>query len=273
MSTVLTPPRAALGGSAVLMACACGTATNAAALVATAGMGATTTMLHPVFIGLGAVLVTYGLWRTGPRSGQLALGAFGVLALAAALAPPRIMSSKAVPWTELQMFGGGLYLVAAALLGYAFWRAFPSRKPAASGTAIGGAVVATGCSCCMFTGALAGLAATGGATVVQSTPLLFWTGLAIVALGLFRLGGWRAAVWAPVGGVVIEYGPELLKMTGDWMWQGVNFRSFVQYPLTMAGAALVLYGFVVAYRTARPAEMAPPTSTPRPEREPVLVGV
>lgn len=42
----------------------------------------------------------------------------------------------------------------------------------------------------------------------------------------------RAAGWVPAGGLVIEYGPELLKRTGDWMWEGVNFRSFAQYPLT-----------------------------------------
>ncbi|CAN5372924.1 hypothetical protein BH23GEM4_BH23GEM4_02850 [soil metagenome] len=273
MPTALTPPRAALGGAAVLMACACGTATNAAALAVAAGVGVTTVAIHPLFIVLGAALVTYGLWRTAPLSGQLALAAFGILAVAAALAPPRIMSSKAMPWNEVQIFGGALYLVAAALLGYAFWRAFPSREPAASATAIGGAVVATGCSCCMFTGALAGLAATGGASVVQSTPLLFWTGLAIVALGLFRLGGWRAAVWSPVGGAVIEYGPELLKLTGDWMWGEVNFRSFGQYALTIAGAGLVLYGFVVAYRRGRPEVVSfSPPLTPRSDREPELVG-
>ena len=273
MSAALTPPRAALGGSAVLMACACGTATSAAAFAAAAGIGATTTMVHPIFIGLGAGLVTYGLWRTAPRSGTLALVAFGILAVAATLTPPRIMSSGAMPWNGLQMFGGALYIVAAVLLGYAFWRAFPSPKPAASGTAIGGVVVATGCSCCMFTGALAGLAATGGASVVQSTPLLFWGGLAVVAAALYRLGGWRAAGWVPLGGVVIEYGPELLKLTGDWMWQGVNLRSFAQYLLVIAGAGLILYGFVVAYRRTRPEAMpSVPPVAPRAEREPELVG-
>ncbi len=54
------------------------------------------------------------------------------------------------------------------------------------------------------------------------------------------------------GGLVIEYGAELLKRTGDWMWEGVKFRSFARDPLTLVGAALILYGFVVAYRIARP---------------------
>lgn len=271
MSTALTPPRTALGGAAVLMACACGTATNAAALAAAAGVAATTVLLHPIFIGVGAALVSYGLWRTAPRSGMLALGAFAILAVGAAFTPPRIMSGKAIPWNEAQIFGGALYVVAAVLLGYAFWRAFPSPKPAASGTAIGGVVVATGCTCCMFTGALAGLAATGGASVVQSSPLLFWGGLAVVTAALFRLGGWRAAGWVPLGGMVIEYGPELLKLTGDWMWWDVNFRSFAQYALTIAGAGLILYGFAIAYRRARPEVVSSQPVMPR-VREPELVG-
>ena len=133
-------------------------------------------------------------------------------------------------------------------------------------------MLATGCTCCMFTGAMAGLAATGGATVVQSTPLLFWTGLAIVAAGLHRLGGWQAAAWVPIGGTIIEYGPELLKLTGDWLWSGVNFRSFAQYPLTVLGAAVLLYGFVIAYRRAR-RENTPANPPVEPaERLPELVG-
>lgn len=274
MPGVLTPPRAALGGSAVLMACACGTAANGAALIALAGVGATTTMVHPLFAGVAGALITYGLWRTAPRSGALALAAFAVLLAAAALTPPRVMTLSALPWTGTQVLGGMLYLVAAALLGYAFWRAFPSHEPAASGTAIGGAVLATGCTCCMFTGALAGLAVTGGAsgTYFESMPLIFWSGMAIVAASLFRMGGWRAAAWVPVGAVVVDLGPDVLRLTGDWMWLGVNLRSFAQYPLTVVGAGLILYGFVVAYRGARPRAAAPAPAAPRePERESALV--
>jgi hypothetical protein len=254
------------------MACACGTATNSAKLMMMAGIGATTTLMHPVFIAAAAGLIIYGLWRTAKPSGQLALAAFGVMAAAAVLTPPRVMSSKMMPWNEMQMIGGGLYLLAAALLGYAFWRAFPSPRPAASGTAIGGVALATGCTCCLVTGAVAGLGATGGASMMQSTPLLFWSGLAVAAAGLFRLGGLRAAALVPVGGLTIRYGPELLKLTGDWMVGTANMRSFGSYLITMIGAGIVLYGFVVAYRAARTEPVAAP-SMPRmvPERE--LVGV
>lgn len=251
MNSVLTPPAASLSGAAVLMACSCGTAANGATLMALAGIGATTTMVHPIFAAFAAGLIVYGLWQTARWSAYLAIAAFGVLTIAAALTPPRVMSRSAMPWSEIQLFGGVLYLVAAALLGYAFWRAFPSPKPAASGAAIGGVALATGCTCCMTTGAIAGMAATGGASLVQSTPMLFWTGLTVVAAGLFSLGGWRAAMWVPVGGLVIQYMPKLLALTGDWMVGGANLRSFPAYMITVTGAGLVLYGFVVADRIAR----------------------
>jgi hypothetical protein len=251
MSTTLPAPRSTLGGVAVLMACSCGTAAGSAKLLALGGVGATTTLAHPFFFGVAAALVVYGLWHTARRSAYLALAAFAVLALAAALTPPRVMSSRAVPWNEVQMMGAGLYLVAVGLLAYAFWRAFPSPRPAASGTAMGGLALATGCNCCMAAGALAGMAVTsGGSPLFQSTPMIFWSALAVVAAGLYRLGGVRAAVWAPVGGLVVEFIPELIKLTGDWMVGGVNVRFFPEYMARITGSGLILYGFVVAYTLA-----------------------
>lgn len=252
MSAVLTPPRAALGGTAVLMACACGTAANSAKLLALGGIGASTKVVHPVFIAAAAGLIVYGLWRTLRSSAYLALAGFGVLAVGAALTPPMSMSSRAMPWNGVQVFGAGLYLVAAALLGYAFWRAFPSPKPAASGTAIGGVALAAGCTCCMVTGALAGLAVTGGAsTAFQSSHPIFWTGMALVALGLFRLGGWRAAAFVPVGALIVEFGTDPLALTGDWLVGDANLRSYPSYLITLLGTGTILYGFAVAYRRAR----------------------
>jgi len=249
----LSPARSALGGTALLMACACGVASNSVKLAALAAIGATTTAVHPVFIGVAALLILYGLWRTVPISGYVGLGAFALLALAATLTPPTVMSAKSFPWNPAQVGGAGLYVLGAALLGYAFWRAFPSPSPAASATAIGGAALATGCSCCLVTGAVAGLAVTGGASVslVESTPLLFWTGLTLVAAGLLRLGGARAALWVPIGGLVVKYGPELLKLTGDWVVSGVSLRFLPAYFITVAGTGTIMYGFAVAYRAAR----------------------
>lgn len=251
MTPILTPERSALAGTAVFMACACGTADNSAKLLGLTGIAVSTTMVHPLFLAVAAALIVWGLWRISRVSGQLAAGAFALLAFAAALTPPRVMTVRELPWNTSQMAGGLVYLVSAAVLGYAFWRAFPSPKPAASGTAMGGMVTATGCTCCLYTGAMAGMAVTGGApTALETWPLLFWTGLTIVAVGLYRLGGWRAAAWVPVGGLVIQFMPDLLALTGDWMVGPANLRSFPSYMITVTGAGIILYGFVTAYRAA-----------------------
>lgn len=247
----LTPAQSALGGTAVVMSCACAASVSTAQVVALAGIGATSLLVHPLFLGVGAVLIVGGLWRVARRSAYLAAGAFAVLAVAATLTPPLVMSSKLVPWSTSQMIGGALYVVVAAMLGYAFWRAFPSSNPGAAGTAIGGAALATGCSCCMVTGAVAGMAVTAGGSsaLFQASPLLFWVGLGIVAVGLFRLGGVRAAIWAPAGGVIVKYGPELLKLTGPWTAGGVDLQPIAKFAVYLIGAGVLLGGFVVAYRT------------------------
>ncbi len=266
MSAILTPPRAALGGAAILMACSCGAVTSTAQLAAMTGVGATNRIVHPIFVAAAAGLIIYGLWRMLRMSGYLAMGAFALLAVGAALTPPMAMSARAMPWNGLQVTGAFVYLAAAALLAYAFWRAFPSPNPAASGTAIGGMVLATGCTCCMFTGALAGLFVTGGASseFFQSNAIsfIFWTGLAIVALALYRLGGWQAALLVPLGGLIIRYAPRLLALTGDWMIGDANLRAFPSYAIQIAGAGVIVLGFVVAYRSARSRPVSIPAAHP-----------
>lgn len=121
--------------------------------------------------------------------------------------------------------------------------------------AIGGMALATGCTCCMFTGALAGLFVTGGASSQffhsNAISFIFWTGLAITALGLYRLSGWRAAVLVPIGGLTIRYMPRLIALTGDWMIGDANIRAFPSYAVQIAGAGVILLGFVVAYQIAQ----------------------
>jgi hypothetical protein len=272
MATILTPPRAALSGTALLMACACGAVTSSAKLGVMMGMGTTNRIVHPFIVAAAAALIIYGLWRIARSSGYLSLGAFGLLGVGAALTPPMAMSSRAMPWDALQVMGAFFYLAAAALLGYAFWRAFPSPRPAASGTAIGGVALATGCTCCMFTGALSGLFVTGGASSeifqTNTIALIFWSGLAIAAVGLFQLGGWRAALLVPVGGLVIRYGPHLLALTGDWTIGDANLRAFPSYAIQVVGAGIILLGFVTAYRIARERAVWMPAPLSRPRSEP-----
>ncbi|MGI8548834.1 MAG: hypothetical protein ACR2M1_16170 [Gemmatimonadaceae bacterium] len=277
MNAALNPTRASLAGTSIVMACACGTAVSSVQLLALGGLGTTTKLVHPLFLGVGAALIIYGLWRTARVSAYIALAGFAVLGIGALITPPLVMTMKGglasesgimamgsnpgVPWTGFQMFGASLYVVGAAIIGYAFWRAFPSRKPSASALAIGGVALATGCTCCLVDGAVAGMAVTAGASAAfESTPMIYWSALGAVAIGLYRLGGVRAAAWVPVGGLIVKYAPSALKLTGDWMVAGVNLRFIPSYLLTVVGSAVILYGFAVAYRGARvtvrqPAEM------------------
>lgn len=264
--SVLTPGRSVLAGGAVLMACACGAAANGAKLLSVAGIGATGRTVLPLFTALGALLLLSGLWRKGRALLLAAGGGFVLLALAAALTPPMAMSGKAQPWNLTQISGGFLYLAAAALIGFAIWRAFPTANPKASATAIGGTALATGCTCCMITGAAAGLlVAAGGTTgMFLATPLVFLSGLAVAAAGLFALAGWRPVLFVAAGGVVTSLGPGLLRQTGDWMWQGVNLRFIPGYLVYLAGAALVLQGFAFAYSVAKKQDPAPAMSEAEP---------
>ena len=139
MRSDVSPSRAVVGGGGVLMTCACSTSSQAAAVIGLAGLGATSRIVHPILIAAGAALMLYGLWRTRPASAWIGVAAFALMALAAAMAPQSIMSTKmsdmhgSIPWNAAQMTGGALYLVSGALLAYAVWRAFPSTAPPAAG--------------------------------------------------------------------------------------------------------------------------------------------
>ena len=252
MALALNPTRSAFGGCAAMMACACSIAGQTAQMVALGGIAATTITVHPVFVLASAAFVIYGLWRTSRTSGYLAAAAAVALAGALALTPEMSMVAETMPWHASLYAGAGLYVVAGLALGAAFWRAFPTPQPEASGMAIGGAALATGCGCCLVTGATSSLAVTAGASAAWIKPetAMSLVGLLAVFLGLFRLGGFRAARWVPVGYVLFIWAPKLLKLTGDWMIGGINVRVLPSYAIAVAGAGIIIYGFAVAFGTA-----------------------
>ncbi|HEV2017086.1 MAG TPA: hypothetical protein VGQ98_02145 [Gemmatimonadaceae bacterium] len=262
-----TPTRATLGGSSIIMACACGTASSTMKLMAIAGIAATTKVLHPVFFSIGAALIVYGLWRTARQSAYMSVAAFAILGAGAWLTPPGKMTMKGsemaaghpgIPWNATQMFGASLYVVGIALLAYAFWRAFPARKPKASAAAIGGMAVATGCTCCLVEGAIAGMAVTAGASsAIETVPIIFWGAMAIVAVAIYRLGGWKAALWVPAGAFIVKYAPEALKLTPNMMVGTVNLRFVPSYIITVLGLAVVMYAFAKAYRPSQAVQYTP----------------
>lgn len=264
MTTDLSPGRSTLAGGAVLMACACGVATQSAKAVALTGVAATTVIVHPILLAVGAALLLFGLYRVAPRFAALAGIGLVAFAVAAVLTPPRVMSAAGLPWDGSQLAGAGLYVVAAAILGLAIFRAFPTPKPDAAAMGIGGAALATGCSCCMVNGAIAGTLGTAGmgSGFVHPGTALFWVGMSLIAAGAFRLGGWRAAAWVPLGAVVIRYAPRALATTGDWEVAGIALRTFAGYGITLAGTLIVLGGLGLAWQIAREPAVEPMPADP-----------
>ncbi len=264
----LTPARAAVVGTAIVATCACSTSGQAAKAIALLGAGATKPVAHVAFVGVGAALVLYGLWQTRRQSGLLGAAGFAVLALAATLTPSSAMSTPmnamhgSLPWNATEMVGGALYVAAGGMLAYAFWRAFPAHNPGASATAMAGMVLATGCACCLISGAVAGMAITAGASVVymEDMQLAYWIGLAAVTVGLYRLAGVRAAAWAVAGGTVgrIATGIVLAKTPG------VTWLQFGKYAVALTGMLTLTYGFVLAYRTASVGAPRARACPPRP---------
>jgi len=263
----MTPTRATLGGSSIIMACACGTASSTMKMMAIAGIAATTKVLHPVFFSIGAVLIVYGLWRTARQSAYMSVAAFAIIGAGAWLTPPGKMTMRGsemaaghpgIPWGATQMFGASLYVVGIALLAYAIWRAFPARNPKASAAAIGGMAVATGCTCCLVEGAIAGMAVTAGASAtIETVPIIFWGAMAVVAIAIYRLGGWKAALWVPAGAFIVKYASEPLKLMPNVMVGTVNLRFIPSYIVSVLGLAVIMYAFAKAYRRSQTVQYVP----------------
>lgn len=267
---------ASLGGAGILAVCSCGTATGTVALLGAAGVAATNPMVHPLFIGTGAVLMTWGLWQRRRRAGLLALAGVLLIAGGALLAPASIMTRAGIPHPPGHLAGFGLYLAGAAVIVAAFLTAF--RPPKEGGVmAAAGMGFAAGCTCCMATGSLVGLLGTFGIGMpwIYTQPVVFFGAMALVTWGLWRMAGWRTAAFAPAGALVLWGGPDVLRSIAEEMpLFGVNMRWAPAYLITLAGIGIVMFGFVRAYRVAAAeaaCEVPPPPAVP-PAREPVMAG-
>lgn len=255
MSFSMTPGRTSLAGAAVMAACACGAGNQSAKLISMAGLHATPRFTHPVLLAIGALLIFSGLWRLNRRSAVIAAVGFVLLVAGSILTPPMMMSASQLPWSFMQVMGALLYLLFGAALGYAFWLAFPSPFPGAAATGIAGTVAATGCNCCMVTGAIAGLAVSAGGSkgLFFSNPTVFFTGVAVAAIGLAMIRGWRPLPWLLAGAVITRWGGNTLRLTGDWMVGEVNLRFIPGYMIYLIGAGLMMTAWAVAYAPLRQA--------------------
>lgn len=253
MSLELTPGRRALAGTTVMMACACGAGNSSAKLMTMAGMPMTAKLPHSLLLLVGMALIFSAFWQIHRRAAGIAAVAFVTLGVAAILTPPMMMSASKLPWHGMQLVGAALYLISSAALAYAFFLAFPSPRPGATATALAGTAVATGCNCCMVTGAIAGLAVTAGGSkaVFLSNPTVFFSGLALAAVGLSFLRGVRPIPWLIAGAVITRWGGNALKYLGDWMVGEVNLRFIPGYMIYLIGAGLIMTAWAVAYEPQR----------------------
>ena len=254
----------ALAGVAALAACACGAGSGIVKAVNTAGISTPDTVIfgascgtdhsvQPLFVGAGALLVLFGMSLR--KLSAAILAAVGCLAFAygSLTAGPSRMSLASLTHTDTP--GYAAYIVAAVFLVAAFLRAFPSPRPLAAGTAMAGMALATGCSCCMITGAVTALLASAGVnwvyTMPYTVPPVFFAGAALAAAGLWRLGGPRPAALAASGSLINFGGTRFIAWAlPQLMIYGADFRFVPSYALYLLGALTMLSGFVVAYRVA-----------------------
>ena len=250
-----------LAGVVALASCACGAGSGIVKALATSGIQTHDTVIlgascgtdhsvQPIFIGIGALLVLFGMSLRSLVSATLAaIGLAGIL-IGHFLAGPSTMSRSLLPHRDVHFWGYAAYIVAAVFLVAAFLRTFKSPKPLAAGIAMGGMAVATGCNCCMVTGSLSALIASAGMPWIYNQPFVYFAGVAIMSAALWKLGGYKPAALAVAGGV-INYGiPKLVLSAPDIVIGGASYRFILSYVGYFIGTAVVLTAFVAAYKLA-----------------------
>ncbi len=264
MKLSITPARQAAAGATILMACACGAGANSATLLNMCNINATPKLTQSLILGAGALFMLRGCWQMHRRAALVAATSLVVLAAAATLTPPSVMSSAYEPWAALHVEGAVLYLIFAALLIAAFWIAFPQFSPRwAKATAFTGTAVATGCGCCMVTGALTGLGVTFAGGPALFPGAMYLMGIAIAAVGLVFLGGMRSLAWLLSGALVTHFHSAILALLGTWTINNLNFTFIPGYILYLLGAALIVKAWAVACDTVSQSEPLP-IPTPQP---------
>lgn len=251
-----------LAGVATMASCACGAGSGAVKALASAGVQTRDTVIfgascgtdhsvQPIFVGVGALLILIGMSIRSLSSAVLA--AIGCAGIAAGhfMAGPSTMSSALLPHTDTHLWGYGAYVIGAIFLIAASMRVFRSAKPLAAGTAMAGMAAATGCSCCMVTGALTGLIASAGMPGIYGQSFVFFAGATLITIGLWKLGGIRPAVLAMTGVAITYGGTKLFSwVVPELMIRGANYKFVPGYAIYFLGAATTMASFVVAYRLA-----------------------
>lgn len=253
---------AALGGVALLAACACGAGGGIIKSFNSAGMatpnlvvfGASCGTDHSaqqLFIGAGALLILIGMSLRSLSAFALAAIGCAALMFGSLTTGPSAMNLGMATNVNTSLFGYAAYIIAAGFLIAAFLRAFKTPKPIAAGAAMSGMALATGCSCCMVTGATTALIAKTGFTGIYDFSYVLFAGGLLMIAGLWKLGGVKPAFFTAAAVAVAYGGQSLLNMAlPELIISGNNYRYVPGYAVYFLGAALMLGGFVAAYRIA-----------------------
>lgn len=274
----------ALAGVVMLAACACGAGSNTVKALAASGYQTPNTVIfgascgtdhsvQPLFVGIGALLILIGMSIRKFSAAVLAAIGCAAFAYGALAAGPSTMSSSALPHPSSHLYGYAAYIIAAVFLIAAFLRAFQTPKPLAAGTAMAGMAAATGCSCCMITGAVSALIASAGAPWVYNQSYVFFAGAALMAAALWKIGGVKPALLTVAGATITYGGPKLLNLAlPQLMIYGVNYRFIPAYAIYLLGAATMAGSFAVAYSIAHRRYATEPITSLLTEPVPAISG-
>lgn len=239
-----------LSGVALLAACCCGTSAGLARVNASYGGLASIRTIHPTFVAVGVVLIIVGLWRRLGRVPLLAMFGLALLMLGELLVPPMSITATH-QFAPLQLVGLASSIVAAVLLVFAFYRAYPSRHPRFALTAMSGAAMATGCDCCLVAMGITGTlhALLPGQSWLPHTFTVYAVAATLIVIGLGKIGGALPAFVALAGQTWVYYWLELpYSKLPSIMLHGVNINFVIKYPMMLIGTLTVMSAFALAYR-------------------------
>jgi hypothetical protein len=251
MRNEVTGAATSLTGAALLAACACGTSSGIARVSGSFGYQSGIGTIHPSFVAVAGVLIVTGLWLVNRRSAFIALGGMLLLLAGDFLAPPMSLS-RGLFANSSQVAGLLGSLLSAALLVFAFFRAFPSVHPRSSLMAMSGAAMATGCNCCLITMGMTSLAhSIMPSELWLMRTLTVYIGAAILmSVGLARIGGPVPAATAVLGVAFNYFWLELpYSSLPQLLIHGVNANFVIKYLMMLTGGLITMYGFALAFRS------------------------
>lgn len=271
MNSEVAGTKWSLCGVALLAACACGASNALAKATAVAGRPFAESALYLPIVGVGSMMVVWGLRKRQVQAGWIGLGAITALFIGNLLTPHMSITAQA-RLGAMQLLGLFAYLAAGALLVWAFYSAYRFRNRNASMVAMTGAAMAVGCSCCLVTMGISGFAAQlapwdpfagEAAIILGQTATLYTMAAVLMAIGLFRVGGALPAI-VPALGLAVTFFSLRLPNTITPMINGVRTDPIVKFPLMFAGAAMVMGAFVLAWRAERSRVAEPLVADPLP---------